>query len=41
MVDRLAELADVRHDRLGLDLEEERLPKRIRTPKARRSKTTE
>lgn len=31
MTDRLAELADVRFDRLGLLLEEERLPKRIRS----------
>lgn len=30
MVDRLADLTDVRHDELGLTLEEERLPKRIR-----------
>ena len=36
LVDRLAELADVRHDALGLALDEERLPKRIR-----RSKRTE
>jgi hypothetical protein len=31
MTDRLAELADVRSDALGLLLEEERLPKRIRS----------
>ncbi|MCK4506475.1 MAG: hypothetical protein KAW14_12740 [Candidatus Aegiribacteria sp.] len=30
MSDRLADLADVRHDRTGLALEEENLPKRIR-----------
>jgi transcriptional regulator with XRE-family HTH domain len=30
MTSRLAELADVRSDTLGLELEEERLPKRIR-----------
>ncbi len=30
MIDRLADLADVRHDELGLSLDEERLPKRIR-----------
>jgi transcriptional regulator with XRE-family HTH domain len=41
MVDRLAELAEARHDRLGLDLEEERLPKRIRIPKTRRPKAVE
>lgn len=31
MLDRLADLADASHDRVGLSLEEERLPKRIRT----------
>ena len=31
MTDRLGELADVRFDRLGLLLDEERLPKRIRS----------
>jgi len=30
MVDRLADLADARHDTVGLELEEERLPQRIR-----------
>jgi len=30
MADRLADLADIRHDELGLMLEEERLPERIR-----------
>jgi DNA-binding XRE family transcriptional regulator len=30
MTDRLAELADVRHDTTGLQLDEDRLPKRIR-----------
>jgi hypothetical protein len=30
MLDRLADLADIRHDYLDLDLEEGRLPKRIR-----------
>ena len=30
MVDRLADLADARHDAVGLALEEERLPQRIR-----------
>jgi hypothetical protein len=33
MVDRIAELADPRHDSLGLALEEEHLPKRIRVPR--------
>ena len=31
MIDRLADLADVKHDELGLMLDEERLPKRIRS----------
>jgi transcriptional regulator with XRE-family HTH domain len=31
MTDRFAELADARFDRVGLALEEERLPKRIRS----------
>ena len=30
MIDRLGDLTDVRHDELGLALEEERLPDRIR-----------
>jgi DNA-binding XRE family transcriptional regulator len=30
LIDRLADLADVRHDPTGLALDEERLPKRIR-----------
>src|SRR4051812_1839814 len=30
IVDRLADLADSRHDAVGLELEEEHLPKRIR-----------
>lgn len=37
MADRLGELADVRGDALGLALEEERLPKRIRKSGPRRS----
>lgn len=36
MVDRLSDLADVTHDATGLQLQEEFLPQRIRTP--RRSK---
>jgi DNA-binding XRE family transcriptional regulator len=32
-VDRLAELADIRHDERGLELEEEQLPKRVRRSK--------
>jgi len=30
MVDRLADLADAKHDAVGLELEEEHLPERIR-----------
>jgi|SRR5580692_2797433 hypothetical protein len=30
MIDRLADVADARHDAVGLELEEEQLPKRIR-----------
>ncbi|MGH9408889.1 MAG: XRE family transcriptional regulator [Vicinamibacterales bacterium] len=33
LVDRIGDLADARNDATGLQLEEERLPKRIRTPK--------
>ncbi len=33
MTDRLAELADPGADRLGLMLEEEQLPKRVRIPR--------
>jgi len=36
MIDRLADLADVRYDELGLTLEEERLPQRIRHSQARK-----
>jgi hypothetical protein len=36
MVDRLAELADPRHDTVGLELEEEHLPQRIRLPRRRK-----
>jgi hypothetical protein len=32
---RLAELADPAHDRVGLELEDEALPKRIRGPRRR------
>ena len=32
MADRLADVADSRHDAVGLALEEERLPQRIRLP---------
>ena len=37
MVDRLADLADPRHDAVGLQLEEERLPKRIRLSSRRKA----
>lgn len=33
MLDRLADVADPRHDTLGRELEEEHLPQRIRLPK--------
>jgi hypothetical protein len=33
MVDRLADVADPRHDTVGLELEEENLPERIRLPR--------
>ena len=33
MTERLSELADVKHDLIGLRLEEENLPKRIRLTK--------
>jgi len=35
MTERLADLADVRNDRVGLSLEDERLPKRVRNPSER------
>jgi hypothetical protein len=34
LVDRIGDLADVRKDTTGLQLDEEHLPKRIRTPKS-------
>jgi hypothetical protein len=36
LIDRLGALADARVDTVGLALEEERLPKRIRRPHPRR-----
>ena len=30
LIDRLSEVADIRHDKVGLELDEEALPKRIR-----------
>lgn len=38
MTDRLADLADPRNDTVGLQLEEEHLPQRIRRPRGSRSK---
>ena len=38
MTDRLAELADLRHDAVGLSLEQESLPQRIRMRPLRREK---
>jgi transcriptional regulator with XRE-family HTH domain len=38
MVNRLADVADPRHDSVGLELEEEHLPQRIRLPQRRSSK---
>jgi hypothetical protein len=35
MADRLADVADPRHDAVGLQLEEERLPERIRLSRRR------
>jgi hypothetical protein len=40
-VDRVGELADVRNDATGLQLEGERLPKRIRIPKSQRNARNE
>ncbi len=41
MVDRLADLVDARHDSVGRALDEERLPERVRVPKARKPKAAE
>ncbi|MGO9259908.1 MAG: helix-turn-helix domain-containing protein [Bryobacteraceae bacterium] len=38
MADRLADVADPRHDAVGLALEEEHLPQRIRLPRRRGAK---
>lgn len=40
LIDRLGELADPRHDSVGLELEEERLPERIRHPRRRASSSS-
>jgi DNA-binding XRE family transcriptional regulator len=36
LVNRISELADIRNDKAGLELEEEHLPKRVRLPSAKR-----
>lgn len=36
MADRLADVADPRHDAIGRELEEEHLPKRIRLPRRKK-----
>jgi hypothetical protein len=41
MTDRLADVADPRHDSVGLALEEERLPQRIRIPRAKAPKAAD
>lgn len=41
MADRLADVADPRHDAVGRELEEERLPERIRLSRPRKSPTPE
>src|ERR1700733_8857692 len=40
LTDRIADLADLREDKTGLELEEQRLPKRIRLSAARSRKET-
>jgi hypothetical protein len=37
MADRLADVADPRHDAVGRELEEEQLPERIRLPRREKS----
>jgi transcriptional regulator with XRE-family HTH domain len=41
MADRLADVADPRHDTVGLELEEERLPERIRLSRRQQSSKPE
>lgn len=36
MLDRLSQIADATHDRMGMDLEDEMLPQRIRHRKSKR-----
>lgn len=40
LIDRLSEVADVRHDKVGLELDEEALPKRVRNPRRKPSPET-
>src|ERR1035437_4901264 len=40
IVDRLADVADPRHDALGLALEEQNLPERLRLPRPRKAGKT-
>jgi transcriptional regulator with XRE-family HTH domain len=39
LAERLSELADASIDRIGLDLEEEHLPKRVRSPRSKGSRS--
>ncbi len=41
MADRLAELADPKHDNIGLSLTDELLPKRIRTPRTQKRRKSD
>lgn len=41
MVEKLADVADPRHDAIGLDLEEEHLPERIRLSRKRKTSIPE
>ena len=38
MTERMAEIADVAHDRLGLEMDRKALPKRIHSPKTQRAR---
>ena len=38
MTDRVAEIADVAHDRVGLEIDRKALPKRIHSPKRGRKR---
>jgi len=39
MIDRLSDIADRTHDTVGMELEEEHLPQRIRLPRPRKPRT--